>query len=152
MNVLLFLIVPALAGMLLWGFYLGRQRSKRLYHALKTLEKRYERLVDQEVGLRWNNYEAYPSLDEKIEQISSNILATLKPNIDQLIYLINQADYTEALENGELRYFTNTVELLNMHIRKSKTLTTAEREEFERSCYYAIRSHLREKLLYLEGE
>ncbi|MGF1532364.1 MAG: hypothetical protein ACFCUI_01570 [Bernardetiaceae bacterium] len=149
MLLLYFLGGVILAGAAFWWWgYSQQEQDTRLQASFVALEKKYERLIDDELGIRWKYYETL-SEHERRQQLQSRIWKQLKPDVDALFYLIVQ-ERGAPLIRSEKKYFIAPIELSNLYLQQRNTSPISDQEPLREAFLDAIAAHLEEKLLYLE--
>lgn len=146
--ILVFLVVIGSIGLRAW--YVQQRRLQRLRNTLLSLEERYEALADRELGLRWQQYTRFESLEERTKALTDELFTTLKPQLDRLIYVAGQQRSTNGVPSEDMQYFSTTLELLNLYLSQGSRLTTEGEEKLRQTFREEMQTNLRERLLYLE--
>ncbi len=147
---LLFIGLITIIGLAGVGYFVsansGKKDSLRLQAAFTEVEEKYERLVDQELSMRWSHYQKFSSVDERSAALTKHISAMLKPEMDRLIYLTNRTSPTEPISSQ--KHFQAPAEYLNGYLRSR--ISEHEQTTFRDIFREAIQAHLYERVLYLE--
>ncbi|MEM6297533.1 MAG: hypothetical protein AAF740_02485 [Bacteroidota bacterium] len=143
-----FLTVIGLAGI---GYLIssnsGKKDSVRLQAAFTEVEEKYERLVDQELSMRWSHYQKLTSVEERSAALTKHVSTMLKPEMDRLIYLTNRTRPTESISSQ--KHFKAPAEYLNGYLRSR--ISEHEQAKFRDIFREAIQANLYERVLYLES-
>lgn len=146
--ILILLFVMGGIGLRFW--YVRQRQVAQLRATFLALEERYEALADRELGLRWSAYARLESLEERTQVLSEELFGTLKTQLDRLIYMADRQREGGHIPSEDMRYFSATLELLNLYQSQRKPLGAAEQEKLYHTFREEMQANLHERLLYLE--
>lgn len=153
---MLLYIMLGLIGILALGAIAASRDSKNkalnVIARLNAMEDKYEKFVEKNIHshiLEKNDLQVDP------EELASNTLKFIIPDLDGLISLINTTTYTTVEINHTAQYFPNLVSLTESYFiqsqkSKSKKLSPEEEENFRKTALDAIHADIQRRLLDLK--
>ena len=133
--------------------YDGRIFSRSLIQRIKAMETKYDSYVDKKITIQVidNN-----DLDFEIEVFTQEVMQLLKPDLDGVINLINNAYLSDIHVKYESKYFPNLISLCEEGFQlsqdnKEKKLSENDRALFSSSLQDAISADLQHRLMMLKS-